>query len=200
MWLEGSIENYLLWDVLQLLNDSKRAGRIVLESDPTHGELGIRAGLITYAKTDKNEGEWAVVEILTTWKQGRFRFDSTELNETETMNLSIAQAVLDASRIVGEWNEIEKLLPSIDHIPKILDIPQAAEDLIHLEQTEWKVLTQIDGKKSVAEIARHLSWTEFETAKFIFRLARAKLITIAPPSHPVKDKKPRGLFGRFRRQ
>lgn len=196
MWLEGGIENHLLWDVLQLLNDSKREGRFLIESTNGHAELGIRAGLITYARTDTNQGEWAVEEVLTTWKEGRFRFELAKLTEPETMNLSIAQAVLEASRMVGEWAEIEKLLPSTSYIPKIVDVPQTEEDSIHLEQTEWKVLSQIDGKKSVAEIVLSLSLSEFETAKFIFRLARAKFITIVPPPPPVEEQKGRGLFHR----
>jgi hypothetical protein len=197
MWLEGSLENHLLWDVLQLLNDCKREGTLALESDRGTAELEIRAGLITYAKTDKNQGDWAVEEILTKWQQGRFRFESKKLSEPEMLNLSIAQAVLEASRKVGEWAEIEKLIPSTAYIPKILEAPQGEEDLIHLEQSEWKVLTQIDGTKSVAEIARDLAWSEFETAKFIFRLARTKLISITPPFQPAKEKKPHGLFSRF---
>ena len=199
MWLEGGLEDHLLWDILKLLNDSRRAGVLSLESDAGKAEIGIRAGLITSARTPTNRDTRAVEEILTKWQHGRFRFECRAANQSENINLPISMAVLEASRQVGEWSEIEKLIPSTASIPKILETP-TGENSIHLQQEEWKVLTQIDGRKSIAQIARDLAWSEFETVKVTFRLVLAKLVSIGAPPEPETEAKPRGIFARLRRR
>ena len=199
MWLEGGLEDHLLWDILQLLNDSRREGVLSLESDAGRAEIGIRAGQITWARTGANRDTRAVEEILTKWQEGKFRFECRPANQPETMNLPISMAVLEASRQVGEWSEIEKLIPSTASIPKILETP-TGDNSIHVQQAEWKVLTQIDGRKTVAQIARDLAWSEFETVKVIFRLVLAKLVSVGAPPCQAAGAKPQGFFARLRRR
>lgn len=197
MWLEGGLEEHLLWDVLQLLNDSRREGVLTLESDGDTAEIGIRAGLIVYARTGSSRDIRAVESILTKWRTGRFRFECRPPSLPETMNLPISMAVLEASRQMGEWSEFEKLITSTASVPKILETP-TGNPSIHLQQTEWKVLTQIDGHKTIAQIAHDLAWSEFETVKVIFRLVMAKLVGIGAPPPPDTAPKPRGLLARLR--
>lgn len=191
MWLEGGVEEMALVDLLQFMWLSNRAGVLKVEGPQGTGVIHIKDGAITHAVAGERSGLEAVDEILR-WGRGRFRFD-TAGSIQKTHNFPLQGVILEATRQIDEWQEIRKVIPSLDCIPKIMEPLPPELDEIRIEPEEWRVLSQVDGERSLRSIVKRLGYSEFDGARILFRLARARLVQIIPPP------KPGGPFKRFRR-
>lgn len=181
----------VLLDLLQFMWLTNRAGVLKVEGPKGTGVIHIKNGAITHAVAGERLGLDAVDEILG-WTRGRFRLDTTGSIE-DTHNLPLQGVILEASRRIDEWQELRKVIPSIDCIPRIMEpLPPELEE-IRISPEEWKVLSQVDGERPLRAIIKRLGYSEFDGTRILFRLARAGLVQILPPP------KSGGPFRRFRR-
>jgi hypothetical protein len=172
---------------------SNRAGVLKVETPQGTGIIHIKDGMITHATAKAKSGLEAVDHILR-WGGGKFQLDSTDA-VTETVRLPLQGVILEATRQIDEWQEISKVIPSLDCILKISEPLPPELDVINLKDEAWKLLSQIDGKRSIHDIASRLGYSEFETARVAFGLARAKLIMVWSK---ILSTKSGGIFKRFR--
>lgn len=191
MWLEGGLEDMTLLQVLQLFLMTNQKGRLEVFGKK-RGSLYFKNRNITYADYGGLKGEAAVKEILKLQK-GRFRFDSRARLPKEEYSLPLQEMILEATREMDEWKEIKKIVPSFDTIPRILVSPEGDESM-KFTPKEWKILSQIDGKSSVTEIAHRCGLSKSEVARVIFRMAQAQILKTSLPE------KGKGIFGLLKRK
>ncbi len=94
------------------------------------------------------------------------------------MDIGIPALIMEAARKIDEWNRIKKVIPSLDIVLEIEPNPDTDVEEINLTANEWRVLSQVDGEKSIKQIARALKIGEIETAKIVFGLLGSGLIRI----------------------
>jgi hypothetical protein len=211
MALQGNLDDFELTDVFQLIQLGQKDGGLRIQSDTDVGIVYFKGGMVVHAKTNQMLGEPAI-DIILSWKKGRFIFNPAEESLEHTVDLPIQQVILEAARRIDEMNKIQKLIPSVDVIVKIVEVPDAGVEKINLKPEEWKVLSFVDGMRAIKEIGAKASMSDFETCRILYGLTSSGLVTIAKPPEkrpviePVKEEKNEekkeggGFFGIFKRK
>ncbi len=207
MTLKGNLKDFELGDLLQLLHMSGKNGALKIDSSSGVATIYVENGIIKHVECNETEGEVAMAKIMQ-WKEGLFEFLPSTSSSKNTINLPIPNLLLDIARKIDEWKVIEKVIPSLESIFEIEPNPDTDVDEIELTSNEWKILSRVDGSKSIKEIAKSLKMDQFETAKIFYGLATSGLIRIKQKEHLVKqgkkeekeDKKDKGFMGFFRRK
>jgi hypothetical protein len=194
MALQGSLEDFELTDVFQLIQLGQKDGGLRIQTDDDVGIVYFKGGMVIHAKTNSILGEPAIDTILS-WKTGRFVFNPNEETLESTVDLPIQQVILEAARRIDEMNKIQKVIPSFDAVVKIVEVPDAGVEKIHLKPEEWKVLSFVDGMRAIKKIASKANISEFETARILYGLISSGLVKIrqqaeTPPSTPTTPPSP----------
>jgi hypothetical protein len=210
MALQGSLEDFELTDVFQLIQLGQKDGGLRIQAEDDVGIVYFKGGMVVHAKTNSIQGEPAIDTILS-WKKGRFVFNPNEETLETTVDLPIQQVILEAARRIDEMQKIQKIIPSFDAVVKIVEVPDAGVEKIHLKPEEWKVLSFVDGSRAIKQIAQKANISEFETARILYGLVSSGLVTLVqkvekplPPKAPVEDKDDKkdggGFLGIFKRK
>lgn len=207
MALQGNLDDFELTDVFQLIQLGQKDGGLRIQSDSDIGIVYFKGGMVVHAKTNDMFGEPAI-DVILSWKKGRFIFNPAEETMEHTVDLPIQQVILEAARRIDEMNRIQKLIPSVDVIVKIVEVPDAGVEKINLKPEEWKVLSFVDGVRTIKEIAVKANMSDFETSRILYGLTSSGLVTITRPPErkpvpePTKENKKEsgGLFGLFRKK
>jgi len=211
MALEGSLEDFELTDVFQLIQLGAKDGSLRIQTSSDVGVVYFKDGMVVHAKTNNLIGEQAIDSILQ-WRKGRFVFRPGEETLEKTVELPIQQVILDAARRIDELNKIQRLIPSFDMVPKIVEVPDVGIEKINLRPEEWKVLAFVDGTLSIRQISERVKLSEFETGRILYGLISSGLVKLiqekveekqktepSPPGLDEDDKKGR-IFGIFKKK
>lgn len=177
MALIGNLEEFEIADVLQLIQFSQKDGCLTIKTDNEEGKIYFAGGLVTHATSDNATGERAIEQILR-WHKGGFRFEVGVSSDEHSIDLPIQHIILESARKIDEWQKISRLIPSVDVFVKIVEVPDSTVENIRLTPNEWRVLSFVDGRSSVKEIAAKANLEEFETAKIFYGLASSGLVII----------------------
>jgi hypothetical protein len=115
------------------------------------------------------------------WDEGDFDFETVEAAPEEDIGLSVSieNIVMEGSRRLEEWTRIKKKIPSMGIVFKMATAPGEGTFDISLKPVEWHLLLKIDGTRTVSDLARELSRTDFEIARIIYGLFSAGLLEVA---------------------
>jgi len=150
------------------------------ESQKRLGEILVEFGALTSEELER----WVSVQVeeavyhLFAWDQGRFSFKADDLpDETQVLlvSLNTDSLLLEGARRVDEWSIIEREVHSLDLVYQVVRDPQAAED-VELTGKQTRVLSLLDGARTVAEVVEASGLVEFETGKVIYELAKAGFV------------------------
>jgi hypothetical protein len=180
--IEGSLSEIGLPDVLQLLRVGGKTGTLHLRAGDERGSLYLREGQVVHARAAGLEGEEAAY-ALAAWTDGRFVFEPGAASPVSTINRSSTALLMEAARRSDEWQLIAERIPSTAHVPEFV-VPEGAGDSegqINLNTREWQLLSKIDGRRSVREIATASGLSNFDAARLLFGLVSTGLIRVRPP-------------------
>jgi len=108
---------------------------------------------------------------LTTFAEGSFSFHDAEavsaLEPTSTLHLSGEELFLDAARRRDEWPAIESRIGSLGAVPVVCDCDGDGE--LAVPADGWRVLSCVDGCRTVRQVASAAGMRVFETARWISR-------------------------------
>ena len=91
------------------------------------------------------------------------------------MTLSTDQILEEAGTYAAEWEKIRRIVPSSSAIYRLAARPSAD---VQLRAEDWSVLTQLDGEKTILDIAEASQLNELFTSKIICRLHELGLIEL----------------------
>jgi hypothetical protein len=196
MGLEGNLKDFDLSDILQLIQMGKKTGALQVEADNDIGNIFFFEGNAVHAAATEIRGDGAVNRILR-WRQGSFAFLPDVTTDQHSIQLPLQHLVLEAARQIDEWQDIQRLIPTMDIVLAIEGNPTAGTEDIKLEPVEWKMLALVDGIRTVNQIARDGHLGDFETCKVLYGLQSSGLLKQvakpkpAPP--PPVTRKPEAL-------
>jgi DNA-binding response OmpR family regulator len=160
-------------DLEQGLSESQRTGEIL-------GEHLVRTQALREDQLRpalSGQTSELVYEVVR-WRTGRFRFTKDaegELAKKARLGLTTAGLVMEGFRRVDEWRLIEGTFEFSDVFLRD-DIALGKLGPSDLTQRERRVLQEIDGERSIAQIIDDLEFGSFETCKLLYRLVNARLV------------------------
>ncbi len=161
-------------DLVKAMDEQKEAGQGRL------GEILVRHGALAQEDVER----WITVQIeeavyhLFTWNQGSFHFNPDEMPDEKKVFLVSLNAdglLMEGARRVDEWSLIERKIPSLDLIFKLVRDPQEQDD-VQLSQNQKKLLPLLDGSRTVSDMVHESGLVEFETGKALYELIQAGFV------------------------
>ncbi len=169
----GNLAQLSLLDILKMLSTGKRSGRLDIQLGAKTGEIYLQYGTLVHAVSGTHLGE-KVIYTLMGWLEGDFSFTPDVEVPEQSINVPTEQILLEAARQADQWGDIKEVLSSTDAVFSIS--ASGSTNTVSLKPIEWQVLAQINGERSVIEIAELLELHEFEVAKIIYSLTIAGLL------------------------
>lgn len=112
------------------------------------------------------------------WRQGELHFEQGEDHRFGDAFNHPMQVVLNGVRERrARWNELESLLPPLDTVLVQVPVLPPDREEVTVTRAQWGVLTAVDGRKSLRELASHDCSGLFSTAEQLVALIEAGLVT-----------------------
>jgi hypothetical protein len=136
----------------------------------------------------ENEIKDTVYRVLSE-KRGKCEFiNDFDLDDEDVIaQLNVETVILDGVRQVDEWDEVRKVLGDFDSVYAISVDPEF--DFGKFSVNEWKVITLIDGKRSINEITTVAKLDKLKVCKTLSLLLKSGIIRLIEIS-PEKEKTP----------
>ena len=179
MALEGDLSEFQLTDLIQLVDLSKKSGAVFLQGrrgqQQFDGWLYFRDGKIIGARLN-NLPPLEAAYTFFTFTSGPFRFHDDVQLDVPTITQSNEMIIMEGIMRQDAWAKLQQHVPSLSMIPRLVPNPAATGSEINLEADEWRVLTMVNGKNTVAQIAQRSGLGEMRTCEIIAQLLASGLI------------------------
>jgi tetratricopeptide (TPR) repeat protein len=129
-----------------------------------------------------------IVFELIQWKDGYFRFEESAAapNGNVPVRVSTESLLMEAARRIDEWSTLEAKVPHMAVVPVLVgDSPDGPA--LDLHPSEWEVLAEIDGTRTLKEIAGAVGRSDFDVAKIVYGLVSTGVVDIREEAEPVEE-------------
>ena len=174
MTFRGSLAEVSLADILQLVAVSSRTGILSLRRGEDRGEIHIDKGQISHAATGLLSGDAAFYE-LARWNSGEFEFAQDVPLGPRTVDKSNPALLEEAIRQAGEWRILATKIHSTRMVPVFS--PQAASG-VSLAAHEWAIVSRVDERRNLEEIAAALGQSTFDVCKIVYTLLSTGVLAL----------------------
>jgi hypothetical protein len=191
MALQGDLSEFGLVDIIQLIDLGKKTGGVEIHGarggETLDGWVFFNEGKICAAQLGPLTGEEAAYTLFTC-SAGPFKLHEGMPLPAPNIGVSNEVVIMEGIGRQDEWASIAERVPPKTTVMKLVPNPRSSSREINLEADKWRVLTMINGKNTVADIARLSGLGDYATFKIIVELMDAGLIdgkAQAPVSAPV---------------
>jgi hypothetical protein len=124
-----------------------------------------------------------IVNRLFTWVEGFFRFENDILppDGKITVRVSLENIIIEGSRRLREWEQLQDEIPNLDMALKFAERPGANIRNFNLSVEEWRVVSFINPKNTIRQIARATKMTDLEIRRIVYGLLQAGLVEVIRP-------------------
>lgn len=158
-------------------------------SQMTDKELGlllINAGYLTQEDILGSLQHYSmdVVRRLFTWVEGYFRFDGTDVFPQDgkiAVKVDLENLIIEGSRQLREWEQLQEEIPSLEMALKFTERPGTDLKKINLSIEEWRVVSYVNPKNTMSQIARTVKMNDLEIRRIVYSLLQAGLVEIIRP-------------------
>jgi hypothetical protein len=154
-------------------------------SDKELGLLLINAGYVSREDILTNLQQFFtdLVHRLFTWVEGSFHFDNDLLPPDDRINVRVdlENLIIEGSRQMREWEQLQQEIPSLDMALKFTDRPGTNLKNINLSVEEWRVVSYINPRNSMRQIATATKMNELEIRRIVYALLQAGLVEMGRP-------------------
>lgn len=118
-----------------------------------------------------------------TWEEGIFQFENNITLAADKISLliSLENIIIEGSRQLQELERLQDEIPSLDMALKFTDNPGTNIRNVNLSVKEWRVVSFINPKNSMKQIARTTKLSELEFRRIVYSLIQAGLVEIIRP-------------------
>ncbi len=123
------------------------------------------------------------VYLLFTWSDGTFLFEPSVLPPEDriTVPIHLEGVIMEGTRRVQEWEMLQDELPDLDMAMKFSERPNTNLRDINLSVDEWRVISWINPRNSIKQIADQNKMNDFQIRKIVYRMMQAGLVDLAHP-------------------
>ena len=115
--------------------------------------------------------------------EGLFRFENDILppDEKITVRIGLENIIIEGSRRLREWEQLQDEIPSLDIAMKFTDRPGTNLRNVNLSVDEWKVVSFINPKNTIRQIASATKKSDLEIRRIVYGLLQAGLVELVRP-------------------
>ncbi len=131
-----------------------------------------------------------MVNRLFTWNEGLFNFDSELLPPKDkiTVRVSLENLIIEGTRRMREWEQLQGEIPSLEMALKFSQRPGINLRNLNLSADEWKVISFINPRNTIHQIARATNKNELEIRRIVYSFLQAGLVDmVRPQGMPVQQ-------------
>jgi hypothetical protein len=165
-----------------------------VQTDKELGMLLISAGHVTQADIVNSVRSDILDTVygLFTWSEGLFHFEPNQLppDEAITVPTDLENIILEGSRRLKEWEQLQYELPDLGMALKFTDRPRAQLRNINLSVDEWRAISYINPRNSIKQIAQRIGMDDFQIRKIVYGLVQAGLVEVIAPEGALPRKPP----------
>lgn len=181
--LQGSLDNFTLDEVLNLLSGTMKTGHLRLSGDRGTGSLWVDEGLLVQAEASNvvAGGDWEDVMFeLLRFESGNFSFVADEAAPSPDDALDIEPLIERGRELLVEWNSIEAVVKSPDHF--LTPVASLPSEQVMLTNAEWETVIAIGEGRSVGQTCTALHVGELKGCRRIKSVVERGLVGIEPPT------------------
>ena len=125
----------------------------------------------------------SLIQQLFTWVEGRFKFDpAQEVPENKIpVRISLENLIMEGSRQLHEWEQLNSEIPNLDMALAFTDRPGVNLKKVNLNVEEWRVVSYINPKNSMRQIAKATKMNDLEIRRIVYGLLQAGLVKLIRP-------------------
>jgi hypothetical protein len=119
-----------------------------------------------------------IVYNLFAWGEGDFFFHEGAVpqNTPFLIEMSTMNVVMEGTRRIDEWMEIQKVIPPDDVMVALSTFPNIGRDELTISLDEFRVMSLINGENTMKDILDSSPLSEFVTCRSIYKLMINKLV------------------------
>lgn len=182
-------------NLLQLMQEGKKisSAQYTILAEKTKSmndkEIGlylVNSGYVTQGETfELLEGYLcAQMRNIFTWADGYFHFEQSELPPDAKIPARVAleNLIIEGARKIHELEDLKGEIPSLDMALKFVDRPDVDIHHVNLSPEEWRVISYVNPKNTIQQIAAATKMDELQIRRVIYALLQAGLVQIVRPS------------------
>lgn len=163
--------------------------RAANKSDKALGLMLINSGYITQNKIFSSLGKYyqSVIKRLYSWQDGKFEFVPV-VNIPQgkiTIKLDLENIIIEGSRELQEFEKLSEELPNLDISMRFAERPNVDIRSLNLSAAEWRVVSYINPKNTIKQIASVLKMSDNEIRKVVYGLLQAGLVHLIRPEEKI---------------
>ncbi len=180
-----------LADMLQKIGKfTPDQARTIREHSANQSEKALGQMLINAGKISQNDVIQAarvhtldVVYRLFAWVEGDFRFEPTlaAAQDRITVPIDLENVIMEGSRRLKEFERLQDELPNLDMALRFTDRPDTRLRNISLSVEEWRVVSFINPRNSIKQIAQFNNMSDFQIRKIVYGMLQAGLVELVQP-------------------
>jgi hypothetical protein len=125
----------------------------------------------------RKQTEEAIWELDRWW--GEFSFEPTSDDPLAgAFRHPIPSLLVSVRRRDSAWVELQKVVPSTDHLIATAPVTPGDDEELTLSRSQYRLLTSVDGTRSVAQLAADLGGGLFRTCELVAGLVQAGLLVV----------------------
>ena len=206
--MQGKLSQISLTDVLQLCILTKKSGLLKLARGNETVEIYFIGGELAHAVSPLGEGEKAFFHALT-WNDGEFSLNKDATAPKKSITRPTRDLLSEWLGISRELEEIQETIPSENAVFRIAEADLELSGSMTLNAEQWKILSRINGERTVKALAEAVRLSYFDAAKVVCSLSKDHVVELAAPGAPAKqatsepakvapaDAVPQGFFDRM---
>lgn len=181
MALQGTIDTFALADVLRLLASTGKTGRLHLDGDRGRGAVLVRDGrvlTVTAGADTRAVDEPEALFDLLRFADGEFVFDGSELGADDPGGdgWDVEELVQRAEELLGEWREIERVLPSCATWVTLR--AEAPGDNVKIAADQWRLVANVGTGSTAGELGERLDASQLTVGRLVRALDEAGLVEL----------------------
>ena len=162
-------------------------------SDKALALMLINANYVTKADVVRSVQQHTldIVYDLMTWNEEPFVFEEGVAPSADriTVPIDLKNVIIEGTRRAKEVKPLEEELPNLDMALKFPDAPGDKFRGIHLGVDEWRVVSFINPRNSIRQIAKACNMTDTEIRRVVYGLLQAGLVELVKPPGMQQAKK-----------
>jgi len=125
-----------------------------------------------------------IVYTLFNWGEGEFQFDQNTLPSEDriAVPINLENVILEGSRRIQESELLENELPDLNSVAlRFTENPDTRLRDVNLSVEEWRVISFINPRNTVKQIAQSNGMDDFQIRKIVYGMLQAGLVELARP-------------------
>ena len=181
--LIGDLTQFKLVDIMKLLSGRSKTGKLQIENMNQEGTIFFHKGKITHAMIEGSTGEQAVLDM-SIIASGKFLFLPDVTADEETVASETNKLVSDCYKRIAEIEAIKKVIPSLEAVYRMVT-DQFTKD-VSFSPHELEIFSEIDGERSISEIAQELKMDQMKVLKTFYKMFVAGMLEFVEQTEPAK--------------